>query len=221
MPSHGLGDDWERQIAFPAAPYVDGIGGYVRIAGVTPPAPVAGGGRPGESVQAGRRVLGHGSALRLHAEGGAADLSLQRGGVGALWSGAHRFEVSGDLAGYLERNPDGSRDQLWIARAAVSLLFAQSEYAQFRTGLGTRWMPDGDTTHRGWQFLYGLDLYPLRPVVVSLQGDVGALGGAWVTSGRGTVGAVVDQLEIYLGYEGFWIDDVDLSSWMMGVRLWQ
>lgn len=221
LPSHGLGDSWERQIAFPAAPYIDGIDGYVRIAGLTPPAPGGNGSLTGQPGQAGRRVLGNGSAVRLHLEGGAADLSLQRGAVGLLWSGAHRFEISGELRGYLERNGDGSRDRLWIGSAAVSVLFAQSEYAQFRTGLGTRWMPDGDVSHSGWHFLYGMDFYPMQPLVLSLQGDAGTLGGAWVTSARGSVGAVVDQVEFYLGYEGFWVEDVDLSTWLVGVRLWQ
>ena len=82
-------------------------------------------------------------------------------------------------------------------------------------------MPDGATVHRGWHFLYGVDLYPVRPVVLSFQGDVGVLGGAWVTSARGSVGAVVDQVELYVGYDGLWIDDVDLSTWMLGCRLWQ
>ena len=159
LPGHGMADDWERQLAFPAAPYIDGIQGYLRIAGVTPPGPGGSGGHPGDPGQAGRRLLGQASALRLYLEGGAADLSLQRGAVGVLWSGAHRFELGAELRGYQERNPNGSREQLWIGSAAVSVLFAQSEYAQFRTGLGTRWMPGGDQSHRGWHLLYGLAMH--------------------------------------------------------------
>lgn len=217
LPGEALRDGWTRQVAFPAAPYVDGIDGYVRIAGMTPPAP----GMATAQALSGRTVLGQGGALRLYAEGGAADLQLQRGAAGFLWSGAHRFELSGELRGYSERLGDGSREQLWLGSAAVSLLFAQNEFAQFRSGLGLRWMPDGDSGHRGWHLLYGVDLYPARPLVVSLHGEAGMLGEAPIAALRGTAGAVVGQVEVYGGYEGLWIGDVDLGSWLVGVRLWQ
>ncbi len=103
----------------------------------------------------------------------------------------------------------------------MSLLFAQNEYAQFRSGLGMRVMPDGDITHRGWHLLYGFDLYPTRPLVLSFHGDLGMLGEAGIASLRATAGAVVGQVELYGGYEGLWIGDVDLGTWVLGVRLWQ
>lgn len=217
LPGEAMNDSWTRQVAFPSAPYIDGIDGYVRVAGQTPPAP----GMAEAQALSGRTVLGHGSALRVHLEGGAADMDLQRGAAGFVWSGAHRFELSGELRGFLERLPDGSREQLWIGSGAVSLLFAQNEFAQFRSGLGMRFMPDGDVTHRGWHLLYGFDLYPMRPLVLSIQGDIGMLGEAGITSLRGTAGAVVGQVEVYGGYEGLWIGDVDLSTWVIGMRLWQ
>lgn len=210
-----MGDDWGRSCAFPGAPYEDGIDGYMRIQGQTPPLPSA----PSEG---GKKALGYGSALRLWGEGGMADASFYRVGGGFLWSGYHRLELGGDLRNYWEHLPEGGVDKLWIGSLWGSMLFAQSPYAQFRTGLGARWMPLNDHEAAvGAFFLYGADIYPVKPLILSLQGDIGVIGEASANTLRATAGMILGSVEVYGGYEYFHIDDNSLSTWVAGVRLWQ
>ncbi len=216
-PQRLLDDSTHRDSAFPLAPYADGAQGYVRIAGVTPAAVLV------DVVAvngAGETLLGRGSALRVWAEGGAADLSLARGSVGLLWSGAHRLELSGEVRMFHERLSGTKSDQLWLGSLGAHYVFAQSEGAQLRSGVGLRVMPDGANQFTGAYFSYGVDLYPARPLIVSVTGDIGALNGAAVGSLRATLGAIVDQVEVYGGYEGFWIGNNDLSMALLGARLW-
>ncbi len=210
-----LSDDWDRTTAFPDAPYQDSIDGYVRIAGLTPSA-------PGAPSEGGRQALGNGSALRLWGEGGAADSNFYRAGGGFLWSGYHRMELGGDLRHYWEHLPEGGTDRQWIGSLWTSILFAQSPRVQFRTGLGARWMPLSNTeTALGAFFMYGADFYPVRPLILSIQGDVGVLGEASASTLRGTLGMIIGSVEVYGGYETFRIDNNNLDTWVGGVRLWQ
>lgn len=211
-----LGDHGERQCAFPAAPYADGIDGYVRIAGQTAGAQVAGVARSNGS---GEMLLGRGSALRVWAEGGGQDLSLLRGGAGFLWSGYHRLELQGEFRGYRERT-GSTVDTLYLGSAGVNYVFAQGPSVQVRSGVGVRWMPDTTGTFVGAYFSYGADFYPVRPLILSVSGDIGGINGAGVGQLRGTLGIIVDQLELYGGYEAFWMGDVDLGMAIGGIRMW-
>lgn len=218
-PHRALGDDWERAVAFPGAPYIDGIDGYLRVQGRTPPA-------PNSETSGGRQALGNGSALRLWGEGGMDGPGFYRAGGGFLWSGYHRMELGGDLRHYWEKleataTSPATTDKQWVGSLWVSLLFAQSPSMQFRTGFGTRWMPTDIDLILGAYFLYGMDLYIARPFVLSVQGDAGVLGEALTTTLRGTLGVVVSHVEVYGGYEMFRVGDSSLDTWVGGVRLWQ
>ena len=216
-PRRLLGGSTYRDSAFPLAPYADDADGYVRIAGISPPAHLA---DVAKSNGAGETLLGRGSAMRVWAEGGAADLTLARGSAGFLWSGAHRLELSGEVRMFYEKLSATQSDRLWIGSIGAHYVFAQSERAQLRSGLGLRVMPDGNDQFMGAYFSYGMDLYPMRPLILSVNGDIGGLNGAAVGTLRATLGAIVDQVEVYGGYEGFWLGDVDLSMALLGARIW-
>ena len=65
-----------------------------------------------------------------------------------------------------------------------------------------------------------VDLFVVRPVVVSLRGDMGVLGGAPTMAGRGTVGFTLASFELYAGYEARRIADTLLQGPMIGARAW-
>lgn len=216
-PRRILGDSTSRTCAFPDAPYADGADGYVRISGRTPAArlPEA----PATSSE-GDKLLGRGTALRVWAEGAAQSEQLFGGSVGFLWSGYHRLELQGEFRGYRESDA-GTTDTLLLGSLGVNYIFAQSEGVQVRSGAGVRWMPDPEGTLAGAYFSYGADFYPASPIIVSVSGDVGGINGAATAAVRATLGAIFDRVEIYGGFEGFWIDDIDLSTAVFGARLWQ
>ncbi len=224
-PYAATGDSYDRPYAFPGAPYADGVDGYVRIAGVTPSLA-----DPGASAHPGRQFLGNSTAVRLSTEGSYIDADLQRYSVAVLLSTHHRFEIGTEWHIFRERlpageiNPSGgsSIDTLVMGTVDGTLLFAQGPHSQFRTGLGVRTLLDsvnGDAY--GINFLYAMDFYPARPLVVSMRGDIGTVGQAAIARARATVGFMISHLEVYGGFDKTWMTDANLGGGpVLGVRLW-
>jgi hypothetical protein len=98
--------------------------------------------------------------------------------------------------------------------------FVQSPNLQMRAGLGIRYMNDYIGTERGFNFTYGLDLYPVKPWIVSASVDFGSLGEANVSSARFTVGAAVKRFELYAGYNSLRVDTVEIHGPVAGIRYW-
>lgn len=82
--------------------------------------------------------------------------------------------------------------------------------------------------HEGGSGLSGttsLDLFPLRPFVLSARVDAGriakgSLDGAVVLRGRATAGVMLRRLELYAGYEGKLLGDQVLRGPVLGLRTW-
>jgi hypothetical protein len=224
LPYSATGDHFERPYAFPSAPYADGADGYVRIQGVTPGVP-----DPDPTAHPGRQLLGNSVAVRLSTEGSYIDADLQRYSASLLISTSERFELGTEWSLFSEHVlpgdphlPQGGVDHLVMGTVDASLLFAQSQYAQFRTGLGLRTLldPVGGNEY-GINLLYGMDFYPTRPLVISMRGDVGTVGDALIARARATLGVVIGHTEIYGGYDKTWISNAELGGGpVLGVRLW-
>jgi hypothetical protein len=121
---------------------------------------------------------------------------------------------------FIEPLMDGGLDRLTIGDANLTFRFAQSERAQFRAGLGARLMTDHLGTDAGFNFTYGFDLFPARPLVISGAFDLGNLGQAFVFAGRATVGAALGRVELYAGYDVLLVDPVLFHGPVAGVRIW-
>lgn len=65
-----------------------------------------------------------------------------------------------------------------------------------------------------------VDLFLRRPLVMSARADVGVLGGAPTVAGRGTIGFMLKNFELYAGYEARRLDDLLLQGPMIGGRAW-
>ena len=118
-----------------------------------------------------------------------------------------------------ERLPTG-RDQLWLGDVNAVLRFAQSEWAEFRTGFGVNWMADSREANFGFNFNYGADIFPYKPWVISSTIDAGTLGFAALFRFRSTVGVVVRNVEVYTGYEYLDIERTHTNSLVAGLRFW-
>ncbi len=133
---------------------------------------------------------------------------------------ASRFGVSTDWDFFTQRLRCGCYDELTVGDLNLTFRFAQSEWMQMYAGVGGRLMPDQGDTRGGFNFTYGADIFPCKPVVVSSSFDVGDLGSAGVFRFRATAGLVHRHWELFGGYDFLRIGDVDLQGPMAGLRLW-
>jgi hypothetical protein len=137
-----------------------------------------------------------------------------------LISTASRFEFDARCQHLAERLAGGGEDQLWNGDCNVTYRFAQSDFGQFRAGLGINWLNDPTETNLGLNFTYGADIFPAKPWVFSAVLDAGTLGHAGLFRFRTTAGVVYRSVELYTGYEYTDIGSVHWNGLIGGVRLW-
>lgn len=131
-----------------------------------------------------------------------------------------RFGFTSNWHYFAGRLPCGCIDETVIGDTNVTYRFAQNEVASMYSGLGFRVLTDRKTTNFGFNFTYGGDWFPVRPLIVSGVIDAGSLGSAFVFHARGSVGAIWHGCEVFAGYDYLRIGSVDLQGPMAGVRLW-
>jgi hypothetical protein len=121
---------------------------------------------------------------------------------------------------FRERLPCGCTDQTLIGDVNLTFRFAQNEIACLYAGLGIRMLTDARQTDLGFNFTYGGDWFPMRPLVVTGVFDAGTLGSAGVVHGRATLGAIWNGWELFAGYDFLHIGSTNLQGPMAGVRFW-
>ena len=127
-----------------------------------------------------------------------------------LLSTSWRFGVSASFDRLQEYPSSGGADQLWLGNCNLVWQFAQSDRAEFRTGLGMNWIDDPQCSNVGFNFTYAADIFPYKPWIVSAQLDAGTLGRTGLFRFRSTAGVVLRNFEIYTGYE---YNDIGRASW--------
>jgi hypothetical protein len=194
-----LDDDYDRAADFPAAPYKGNPEGYLRL---TAPTDVS-------KAWAGRLSIDTGGNFDdLYSLNGRLQLEHQnRWGLDASWS-------------HLNERVAGNRDEMTLGDANLVFRFAQGEAAQFYTGLGFNWLTDGGDFDTGFNFTYGAEWFPAKPLVVSSSIDLGTLGGATLFRSRTTIGAMVDRFEMYTGFDYLNVEGVDIPTGITGLRIW-
>ncbi len=130
-------------------------------------------------------------------------------GWGVDTSAAYRF----DLAAL----PD---QPLWTGDVNVTYRFAFTETVQFRTGLGCNWLNDPIESELGFNFTYQIDAFLRQPWIWSSELDLGRIGSAGLLHYRTTIGAHINHLEPYLGYDHYQIGSAHLDSMVAGFRIW-
>jgi hypothetical protein len=137
-----------------------------------------------------------------------------------LLEAASRFGVQTNWS-YVHENLGGGRfDETALGDLNLTFRFAQHEKAQFRAGLGVRLMSDPHGTDWGFNFTYGVDVYPIKPLVLSAILDAGTLGHAGVIRGQVSIGLLYRRWEIYTGYDYLQIGSTALQGPTLGLRLW-
>ena len=161
-----------------------------------------------------------GYAFRAGAEFGSDFNGLSRVSTQLFLDTSSRFGLKSDWDYYHERLTSGRSDGFVIADATATFRFVQHERVQMHTGLGGRFLLDRGHTRSGVNFLYGLDLFPLKPVHTFASIEAGTLGDATIYRLHGGAGALWKHGELLAGYDYFNIGGVALHGPFVGLRLW-
>lgn len=117
----------------------------------------------------------------------------------------------------------GRTDSLALGRIGVDWRLVTEEFMQFRLGAAIRHFHDRAGGLFGADLEAGLDFFPIDPLILSFEANVGFVENALVVQARGSIGFLLGIVEITLGwnYEGlFGAQNVDLGGPMAGVRFW-
>jgi hypothetical protein len=207
LPPLVVGDDYQTYSYFPRYPYAHDLPGDLWLD------------RDQEPDARRPRGLRTWSA-HVGVEDGYDFRGVNRVGARVLFDTATRFGLASDWDFFQERLPCGCYDELTLGDMNLTFRFAQCEWLQMYAGAGGRIMPDRSCTRGGFNFTYGGDVFPFKPVVVSSSLDLGTLGSASLVRVRGTVGLVHKHWELFGGYDFLRIGTVNLQGPMAGLRLW-
>lgn len=156
--------------------------------------------------------------IRLTEELGTNFGDLHRNGLRLQLDTTSRFGLDAEWNHWFEQTPAGT-DELDTGDFNLTYRFAQSERAQFHSGLGLNWMADNGA-EVGFNFTYGFDLFPVKPWVLSTTLDAGTLGGTGLIHARSTVGVMLNHVELYTGVDWQQIGSTNLTGAVAGLRLW-
>ncbi len=221
-------DDYDCNGYFLRAPYWDGGNGYMSMSSQE-----AGPQIEVETTQDGDYLIGpstvtrtvparsRSAALRLTAEYGHDFENVHKPSGYALLSTRWRFGLESGWTYFREQSENQAiADQLYIGDINLIYRFVQIENIQMRSGAGLRLMPGEDRVDLGFNFTYGIDIYPTKPLVFSASVDIGNLGMAFLLHWRAHVGLIFWGLEIFAGGDGWLIGDVSITGLSGGLRIW-
>jgi hypothetical protein len=198
---------------YAAFPYANGAHGHVeRVPWPTGTPAIGVGSPPGrlfygqastESASAGRGVLRVGANMRL-----------------AYW----RMAVDGNMSYYLDRRADSA---MYMGSGNVMVAPILRPRLAWWVGGGANYMIDAQPNDAGRHPLrYGynltssVDVFPVRPLILSGRMDVGRVGDAPVVGARATAGLGMKRFEVYGGYQLQRIGSQSLRGPMFGLRVW-
>lgn len=121
---------------------------------------------------------------------------------------------------FYERLGAGQHDDFVIGDFNAIYSWGCGAACTLRWGLGARVLTDRGRDDWGVNIHFGLDFFPVKPVIVSIDSDFGTLGDAGVAHGRMTLGVIHRGWEIFGGYDALTIGGTTLHGPLVGVRLW-
>lgn len=131
-----------------------------------------------------------------------------------------RFGLDSEWVRLHEDRP-GPDDTLSRGDLNLVVRFAQSERAQFHSGIGMNWLTGSGDPDFGFNFTYGADFFPIDPVVVSTTFDLGNVGNATLTHFRSTIGVMtLKRFHVYTGYDYLNIEGNSIHSLLSGIEFW-
>jgi hypothetical protein len=142
---------------------------------------------------------------------------LYRATLGGSIDGVQGFGLETRVTRWIEPLPEGT-DGTWIGvlnlRYALLLLPA----VQLRLGLGPRFQWDSSSKSAGVNVTAGIELYPVWPLVLRVDADVGNLGEALVLESQASVGVLLWRAELLAGVSTLHVGAVAFDSVFAGIR---
>jgi hypothetical protein len=201
-----IGDGYDYQGYFPEYPY-QYERGYMMV-------------EPADMLRRGREREAYTYAWRARSDYGTNFSGLSWIGGHLLLETTPRIGAETDFRFLQEELSTGGQDELWLGDANLFWRFAQSDQTQMRAGMGFNWLADREHGDFGVNFTYAIDWFPVRPIVISAEIDLGSLSDAWLFHVRTTAGASWRGLEAFVGYDLYDIDRFQAEGMVGGVRLW-
>jgi hypothetical protein len=164
------------------------------------------------------------TAFRVEVEGGYVLAGARRIAAAARVQLPFFVDIAAHYSLYVEPGaPDIST--LTLGRVDLELRLLDGTGIQIRFGGGLRHFHDRLGSLLGGGVGVAVDVFPVRPLVLSASADAGIVGRATILRARASAGLVVDNTEVYLGYHyeallGEGGAAADLGGVMIGVRLW-
>ena len=141
-------------------------------------------------------------------------------GGNVLIESTMRLGLETDFRALQENGPGAKFDSLSLGDANLFYRFAQSNQFQGRAGVGFNYLVDKADTNFGFNFTYAADWYPVKPVIVSAELDLGWLGNESLFHFRVTEGVNWKYGEGYVGYDYYDVGNFQVGGMVAGVRLW-
>lgn len=141
------------------------------------------------------------------------------GGRLAIDFPSYRLTFDSSWTSYFARDGNGGTDDFTVGDVNLVVRFVESSRSIWRTGVGVIWLADsgGDA---GFNFTYGIDYFPVRPVVWSSELDWGSLASDPLVRLRSTLGLQLRDFEVYTGVEYLDIREEEFTTMLFGLRYW-
>ena len=199
-------DDYESAGYFPGYPYQDDLSGYIMVDRLS----------QHESI---------GSEPYPYSTQSSTDYThysdeISKIGTRFLIDTTSRFGIDSEFSYWEESLPGGLRENFWSGDTNVLFRFAQTESVQMRTGIGFNWLSDDIGSDFGFNFTYKGDFFPIDPVIISAELDLGKIGSAALTHIRITTGVNWRHAEIFVGYDHLRLGETELDGLIGGLRIW-
>lgn len=200
-PTAVIGDDHISKGYFPAHPYPEDEGGYMRME---------------EDISIPKGPW----AVRILAEYGNDFDAIDRIGGSFHFETTRRWGFDAQWSHYEDRLARIEIDDVWVGDFNLIYRFAQSEHAQWWTGAGFNWLDDATETDWGYNLTYGADIYLGKPWILSGELDYGKQGDEDFFHGRVTLGAQWRHIETFAGYDYLNAGPTEVGTFLIGLRAW-
>lgn len=141
---------------------------------------------------------------------------------GELWleTSEYRVGIHATADYFRERLDCGCYDDTVLGTVNFTVRFAQNERIQMHTGFGLIALVDDRITEAGFNWQYGLTVFPMQPFSGFLQVELGTLGKAFQLHTRAGLGIHWRWAEGMFGFDYRRIGSVEISGPFAGLRFW-
>lgn len=206
LPISAAEDVYDTLSYFPGYPYQDDSEGYLMVNWVSKHKPITSETYP--------------YSLQTSIDYTLYSNKISKTGTRFLLDTTSRIGIDSEFSYWGESLPGGPHDNSWAGDTNLLFRFAQTESFQMRPGIGYNWLSDNIRSDFGFNFTYKGDFFPLDPLIISTELDLGEIGSSNLSHFCLTTGIHYRHAEIFLGYDHFRLAETKFDGFMSGLRIW-